>query len=132
MRQPLTTEELRLKQAEDEVVQLIKRRKQVQTRTSPPPSPPGSPSSSSLLKKVFSQATENLQKILARTAPSAARSNKPLTSPCAPLLSTPRNKTASASCTPLALGSAAQSPSAGAGAEAPLAERLAKANKVSL
>jgi hypothetical protein len=34
--QPLTTEELRLKQAEDEVVQLIKRRKQV---LAPPPLP---------------------------------------------------------------------------------------------
>ncbi len=82
------------------------------------------------------QATENLQKILSKAAPAAARSSKPLTSPCAPLLSTPRNKgvrgDASASGTPLGLSSssAATSPAAGGGAEAPLAERLAKANKV--
>ncbi len=73
---------------------------------------------------------------MAKAAPAAARSNKPLTSPCAPFLSTPRNKStrgdSSASCTPLGLSSAsaAMSPGASVTVETPLAERLAKANKV--
>jgi hypothetical protein len=80
------------------------------------------------------QATENLQKILSKAAPAAARSSKPLTSPCAPLLSTPRNKAgrgdSSVTGTPLGMSASAASPSASEVAEAPLAERLAKANKV--
>ncbi len=80
------------------------------------------------------QATENLQKILSKAAPAAVRSSKPLTSPCAPLLSTPRNKATrgdgSVTGTPLGMSASAASPAASEVAEAPLAERLAKANKV--
>ena len=85
----------------------------------------------------MSQATENLQKILSKAAPAPSRSNKPLTSPCAPCLTTPRNTgrggADSVSDTPLGGGgaSACASPGGGQGVgEVPLAERLAKANKV--
>jgi hypothetical protein len=52
--QPLTTEELRLKQAEDEVVQLIKRRKQV-LKPPPPSSPSRNPFHSFLIFSIRSR-----------------------------------------------------------------------------